>query len=98
MPEKIRVIARFFPLSDKIQEVKAIVSAFVEPTRAEKGCIIYDLLVNENDPADLTFYEEWESADDLAAHSQSEHLAIGRKKLEGLLEKPADVRKYSLLK
>ena len=55
-------------------------------------------LVNENDPADLTFYEEWESADDLAAHSQSEHLAIGRKKLEGLLEKPADVRKYSLLK
>lgn len=98
MSEKIRVIARFFPLPDKIEEVKAVISGFVEPTRAEKGCIVYDLLQNPEDESDLTFYEEWESLEDLAAHSQSEHLAAGRKKLEGLLEKPADVRKYKLLK
>lgn len=98
MSQKIRVIAKFSPKADKVDEVREILSEFVEPTRAEKGCIVYDLLVNEADPADLTFYEEWESAEDLAAHSKSEHLAIGRKKLEGLLEKPGDVRRYLLVK
>jgi quinol monooxygenase YgiN len=94
----IRVIAKFFPKSDKIDEVKAILSEFVEPTRAEKGCIVYELLQNAAEASDLTFYEEWETAEDLAVHSQSEHLAIGRKKLEGLLEKPGDVKKYVLVK
>jgi len=98
MSEKIRVIAKFFPKPDKIDEVKAILCEFVEPTRAEKGCIVYDLLQNPDDAADLTFYEEWETAEDLAVHSQSEHLAVGRKKLDGLLEQPADVRKYVLIK
>lgn len=94
----IRVIAKFFPKSDKIDEVKEILSEFVGPTRAEKGCIVYDLLQNPDDAADLTFYEEWETADDLAVHSKSEHLAAGRKKLEELLEYPADVRTYFRVK
>lgn len=98
MSEKIRVIAKFSPVADKVDEVKAILTEFVDPTRAEKGCIVYDLLQDPANPADLTFYEEWESLDDLAEHSKSEHLAIGHKKLEGLLEKPADVRKYILVK
>lgn len=98
MSEKIRVIAKFSPKADKVDEVRTILSEFVEPTRAEKGCIVYDLLQDPENPADLTFYEEWESAEDLATHSKSEHLAIGRKKLEGLLEKPTDVRKYILVK
>lgn len=94
----IRVIAKFFPKPDKIDEVKEILSEFVEPTRAEKGCIVYDLLQNQDNATDLTFYEEWESAEDLAVHSKSEHLVIGRKKLEGLLEKPGDVRTYFRVK
>jgi len=94
----IRVIAKFFPKADKVEEVKGILSEFVAPTRAEKGCIIYELLQNTDDAADLTFYEEWETAEDLAVHSKSEHLAIGRKKLDGLLEKPADVVKYVLIR
>lgn len=98
MSEKIRVIAKFFPKPDKVHEVKAILSEFVEPTRAEKGCIVYDLLQDRDDAADLTFYEEWETAEDLVVHSKSEHLAVGRKKLEGLLEKPGDVRTYFRVK
>lgn len=98
MSEKIRVIAKFSPVADKVDEVRAILAEFVDPTRAEKGCIVYDLLQDPENPADLTFYEEWESLEDLAAHSKSEHLAIGRKRLEGLLLNPADVKKYVLVK
>ena len=92
------MIAKFTPKPDKVDEVRAILAEFVEPTRAEKGCIVYDLLENVDDPADLTFYEEWDSTEDLFEHSKSEHLAIGRKKLEGLLEAPGDVRKYTQVK
>lgn len=95
--KKVRVIARFAAMPYKVDEVKAILSDFVIPTRAEKGCIIYELQQNEKDPTDLTFVEEWESEEDLRVHSQSEHLAIGRKKLEGLLMVPADIRLYKLV-
>ena len=93
----VRVVARFIAKPESVEEVKAVLCDFVAPTRAEKGCILYELLQNSDDPADLTFVEEWESEEDLKVHSQSDHLAAGRKKLEGLLAAPADIRLYRLV-
>lgn len=94
----VRVVARFIAKPDRVEEVKAVLAGFVEPTRAEKGCVLYEFLQNTAEPADMTFVEEWESDEDLSAHSKSRHLAEGRERLNGLLELPADVRKYYLIK
>lgn len=94
----IRVIARFAAKAKNAEEVREILTGFVGPTRAENGCITYELLQNSYDPTDFTFVEEWETEEDLRIHSESSHLAEGRVKLEGKLEHPADVRKYLLIK
>lgn len=94
----VSVVARFIAKADKVEEVKQILSDFVEPTRLEKGCIRYDLMQNADDASDFTFYEEWESIEDLFAHSKSEHLIVGKQKLEGLLAEDRDVRRYRQIK
>ena len=57
------------------------------PTRAEPGCLRYDLYRDLKDPAVWIFFEEWESAAQLQAHTESAHLraflAIATELLEG---------------
>lgn len=93
----LRVVALFRAKPDKIEELREVLTAFVAPTVKEKGCVFYQLHQNLRDPADFSFLEEWESEEDLDAHSQSEHIQAGRKKFPDLVELPPDVRRYKLL-
>lgn len=68
---------------------------YVEPTRAEAGCFVYDLFQNHADPAHFTFVEEWADAASLEAHSKSAHITAGRERLKGLAL--GEVVKYSRL-
>lgn len=63
--------------------MKEVLEGYLAPTRAEKGCLRYDLFQDIDDPKKFTFIEEWESKEDLDAHSRSAHLAEGRVRLEG---------------
>jgi quinol monooxygenase YgiN len=43
-------------------------AALVAPTRAESGCINYDLHRSNDDPSVWMLYENWRSPDDLEQH------------------------------
>jgi quinol monooxygenase YgiN len=92
----IRVVAHFRPKPGKLAEARQLLLGFTAPTRAEKGCVLYDLHENPADPEDLTFIEEWDSAEDLDAHGQSPHILEGRKRMPDLMEL-VDVRRYRFL-
>ena len=92
----IRFVAHFKPRKGKLEEARQLLTAFTAPTRAEKGCIFYDLHENPADPEDLTFIEEWESEEDLDAHGQSAHIQEGRKRMPEVMEL-VDVRRYRMI-
>jgi quinol monooxygenase YgiN len=92
----IRVVAHFRPKPGKLEEARQHLLSFTEPTRAEKGCVFYDLHENPADPEDLTFIEEWNTVEDLDAHGRSAHIQNGRKRLPELMD-VVDVRRYRLL-
>jgi quinol monooxygenase YgiN len=75
-----------------------LLSALVEPTRREAGCLLYELLQSKSDPTDFTFVEEWESDEALDAHAISQHLKNVTAGLAGLIAAPADVRRYALIR
>ena len=79
-----------------MEEARQHLLSFTVATRAEVGCVFYDLHENPADPEDLTFIEEWRSVQDLDAHGQSAHIQEGRKKLPELMD-VVDVRRYRLL-
>ena len=92
----IRLVVHFKPKPGKLEEARALLLGFTAPTRAEKGCVFYDLHENIVDPEELTFIEEWESEQDHAAHDQSAHIQAGRKRIPDLMD-VVDVRRYRLL-
>ncbi|WP_116134862.1 putative quinol monooxygenase [Tropicimonas sp. IMCC34043] len=46
----------------------------IEPTRAEAGCVQYDLHESSAEPGRFLFYEIWETQAHLDAHAASDHL------------------------
>ncbi len=47
-------VARLTAKPGSIDHVREVLAAQVEPTRAEAGCLRYDLMQNAGDPADFT--------------------------------------------
>ncbi|CDX35838.1 conserved hypothetical protein [Mesorhizobium plurifarium] len=79
------------------EELQAILSGFVEPTRAEEGCINYDFHVDAADPCVFMFYENWRSKDDLDRHLAMPHLKPLFGHLDDLVARPVDVRRFVML-
>jgi len=72
---KLTIVANIQANPDKIDLVKAELEKLLPITRAEAGCIQYDLHQDNEDPAHFTFYENWESRDLWQTHMNAPHLA-----------------------
>lgn len=90
----VRVVARLVALPEKVEELKAVLSGLIEPTRVEDGCIQYELYQNQADPTDFTFVEEWASSAALDTHLQSTHIQEAIQQLDGLVGAAPDIRRY----
>ena len=63
--------------------VRAELEKLVPITRAEAGCIRYDLHVDNAHPGFFVFYETWENRALWQAHMQAPHLVAYGKATEG---------------
>ncbi len=69
----------------------------VAASRAEPGCLCYEVH-RSNDDADLWMvYENWRSAEDLAAHFSLPHMQAFIKDVPSLVEGELDLRSFSRL-
>jgi quinol monooxygenase YgiN len=98
MPENtLRVVARIVARPGAEDEVRSILAGLVGPTRAEPGCVSYELLQNNADPTDFTFVEEWDGDPALDAHLRTPHIQDAMSGLSGLLADAPDIRRYSVV-
>jgi quinol monooxygenase YgiN len=98
MPQDtLHVIARLKAKPEKAAELHELLFGLLAPTRKENGCIVYRMLVNEGDPADFTFVEEWTGAPALEAHFETPHLKNALARFPDLLAAELDVRRYRLV-
>src|SRR5262245_47736377 len=94
----LRVVAHLRSRPEKIEETRKVLEGLVEPTRAETGCVGYELMQNNDDPTDFTFVEEWMGDDVLDAHLKTDHIQQLVARADELLAAPSDIRRYTLLK
>lgn len=71
---------------DQINLVKAELEKLVAPTRAEAGCVQYDLHQDNENPAYFMFYENWESRELWQTHMNAPHLAAYMAATEGAVD------------
>ena len=93
----IRAVAHIRARADKVEEMRAVLTALLEPTRREDGCVSYILTQNLDDPTDFTFIEEWESREAIQAHLGSEHVAEALSHLPEVGAADPDIRSYEVL-
>jgi len=85
--EKLTIIANIYAKSDSIDKVKAELLKLIDLTRAEEGCLQYDLHQDNENLAHFTFYEKWENRDLWQKHMNNDHLKNYMKATEGAIEK-----------
>jgi len=73
--QKLTIVANIHAKSDQIDLVKAELLKLIEITKAEAGCINYDLHQDNANPAHFMFYENWETRELWQAHMGNQHLA-----------------------
>lgn len=80
---KLTIIARIKAEPDRIALVKTELGKLIPITRAEAGCLQYDLHQDNEDPALFLFYENWESRESWQAHMGNTHLQAYKAATEG---------------
>ena len=87
----LTVIAEIAAKPGKEEELRARLVSMIEPTRAEEGCVQYDLHVSNSEPGRFFFLETWTSDEVLDRHLASPHLKAFASAAPDLLGEPLRV-------
>jgi quinol monooxygenase YgiN len=97
MDETLTLIAHVRAKPGQESCVRRVLEGLVAPTRAEAGCINYDLHQSRTDPALFVFYEIWKSEAHLEAHAHSAHIQSLRKLANEILAEPIELTKWKAI-
>ena len=84
---KLTITGNILANPDQIDLVKAELEKLIPITRAEAGCLQYDLHQDNENPAYFMFYENWESRELWQTHMNAPHMAAYMTATEGAVEK-----------
>ena len=70
----LTIVANINANADQIDLVNAKLLKLIDITRAEEGCINYDLHQGSDNTAHFLFYENWESRELWQTHMNNQHL------------------------
>lgn len=79
-----KITLKSFPT--KADELKTLLLMMVEKSRAEEGCLQYDLYQESSDTNTFHLIERWENEQTLAAHKLTPHFDIFKEKLPDVVE------------
>ena len=74
----IYVVATLTIKPGTLEALRTPAAACVAATRAEDGCVSYELFESLDDPQRLVFVERWASPEALSAHARTPHVLAWR--------------------
>ncbi len=80
---KLTIVAQIEAKEEKRELVKSELLKLIPITRAEEGCINYDLHQDHENPNLFLFFENWESRALWQAHMNNDHLKAYLEATEG---------------
>lgn len=93
----VRIIARISANSESMSELRQILMALVPPSRAEPGCIGYELFQDDDSRLDFVTIETWADSAAADAHLASPHVAAAIARASPLLAQAPLIHRYTQL-
>jgi quinol monooxygenase YgiN len=94
---KVTVVARIKSKPGMEENVREKLMSLVAPTRAEAGCINYDLHRSMDDGSLFLFYENWASKDDLDKHLEMPYLKAWREEAKDFCAAPTEITLWEMI-
>jgi quinol monooxygenase YgiN len=82
---------------DRTEELGALLTSLLEPTRKEPGCIRFELQQNRDYPTEFAIVSEWRGDDAVRHHIATNYAQHALRRLPELLTGPLDLRFYRLV-
>ncbi|MEA3019467.1 MAG: hypothetical protein QOI47_991 [Actinomycetota bacterium] len=80
----------------KTDDAMAAMVEMMKATHSEEGNVAYVFSVDPIEPGLIHLFEKWASADALAAHGKTPHMATFQAAMGGFGVKGADIKKYEI--
>ena len=79
-----------------VETLRDAASTMMAATLQEPGCQQYVFSVSVADPSQVQVFEIWDSAEDLAAHFETPHMAEYRQALAGITIRSRNLHRYEI--
>ena len=89
--QKVTVVARMKAKLGKEAQAKQELLKLLSPTRAEAGCINYDMHQSLDNQAHFLFHENWTNQGALNKHLETPHLKNFLNQADQLLAEPVEI-------
>jgi len=96
--EQVTVIAKFRAKPGMEARTREFLLSLTGPTRAEAGCINYDLHESAENPREFVLYENWASAAHLDTHLKTPHIQEAFKFAPQILDGDIEISRWKLLR
>lgn len=96
--QRLTVLARIRAKTGREEEVLEEILSLIAPTRAEEGCINYDLHRAQDDQALFCLHENWRSRQDLDDHLATPYLRAFLGNAPDLLAEPVDISFWKMIR
>ncbi len=83
---KLTIVARILAHEEKRNLVLKELVKLIDVTRAEEGCLQYDLHQDNDNPNSFMFFENWENRELWQKHMNNPHLAAYLEATEGAVK------------
>jgi quinol monooxygenase YgiN len=90
----LTVVAEITAAPGREDALREALLGLIAPTRAEEGCVQYDLHESTETPGQFVFYENWVSREHLERHLASPHLEAVKERFGELLAGPPRILTY----
>jgi len=92
--QQVTVVVRLKAKAGKGAQVRQELFNLLAPTRAEQGCLNFDMHEAPNDPSRFLFHENWTRENDLKRHFENPHIKRWVELTKTLIAEPLELTKW----
>ena len=92
--KQVTVVVRIKAKTGMEVRVRQELLNLLKSTRAERGCINFDMHQAPNDPSLFLFHENWVSEEDLKRHFETPHIKCWTEEAKALLAEPMELTRW----